>query len=79
VTDEGSDQLKYPEWQTAVQEALLEFDVDQLQERITAAEEVISNRLRALNGAPNDAAERQAIQDAIRLLAMLKERRSRIA
>jgi hypothetical protein len=78
MNDKGSDQLDYPEWQKPVQEALLEFDADQLQHRITAAEDAISSRLRTLNGSANGHGELQAIQDAFRLLAMLKERRSRL-
>jgi hypothetical protein len=79
VKDEGSDQLQYPEWQKPVQEALLEFDPRQLQQRITVAENAIASRLRLLGGAPNGQGECQAIQDARRLLTMLRERQARLA
>lgn len=79
MKDEGLDQLQYPEWQKPVQEALLEFDPNRLQQRITAAEEAISNRLRLLDGAPDGQVECQAIQDARRLLTMLRERQARLA
>ena len=79
MADETSDCLKYPEWQKALQEALLEFDPHQLKERITSAETAIADRQRQLSGGLTDEAERQAIQDGSRLLHFLKERLARIA
>lgn len=74
MTDSPTDDLTYPEWQKPLQEALLEFDNHRLKERIATAEAAIANRLQVLAGTPNCETERQAIQDAVRLLAMLKER-----
>jgi hypothetical protein len=79
VADEFSDDLKYPQWQKPLQAALLEFDPQQLQERIAAAEAAISARLDLLSKGPDSVAERLAIQDGLRLLSFLKERSSRIA
>jgi hypothetical protein len=79
VSDSSADDLKYPEWQKPLQEALLEFDHHRLQERVATAEAAISNRLLALSGIPNSEAERQAIRDALALLRFLKDRSSRIA
>jgi hypothetical protein len=79
VAEASSDELKYPEWQAAVQEAVLEFKIDSLQERIAAAEAAINCRLRELSISSDCHAERQAIQDALNLLRLLKERRSRTA
>jgi hypothetical protein len=79
MSDELSDGLKYPEWQKAIQAAMLEFDPLQLQNRILAAEAAISARLAELSEASDGDAERLAIQDGVRLLRFLKERPSRIA
>jgi inhibitor of KinA sporulation pathway (predicted exonuclease) len=74
-----SNGLKYPSWQIAVQEAVLEFKVDLLQQRIEAAENAINARLQELSISSNGHAERQAIQDALNVLRVLKERRARTA
>ena len=79
MADESSDDLKYPDWQKPLQEALLEFDPHRLCERILTAEAAISDRLQRLSNEPNGNAERQAIQDARRILSFLKERPARIA
>jgi len=68
-THEG---VRYPEWQMHFQEALLELDREKLRERIAAAETAISNRLQALAGDSNHHAERQAIEDALLLILVLK-------
>ena len=65
VAEETSDGLKYPEWQKALQEALLEFDPHHLKNRIRAAESAIADRQRQLSGGVTDEAERQAIQDGL--------------
>lgn len=74
-----SDELKYPKWQKAVQDAVLEFKIDSLQQRIAAAEAAINSRLQELSPSPDGLAERQAIQDALNVLKILKERHSRTA
>jgi hypothetical protein len=62
----------YPEWQEPYQQAVLELDQKKLGERIAAAETAISNRLRAIAGSSNHYAERQAINDAMSSLRVLK-------
>ncbi|HYA22974.1 MAG TPA: hypothetical protein VEF05_02380 [Terriglobales bacterium] len=79
MTDESSDDLKYPEWQRPIQAALLEFDPQQLPERIAAAEAAISVRFALLSEVPDSDAEQLAMQDGLKLLDFLKERPSRIA
>jgi hypothetical protein len=79
VSEESPDGLQYPEWQSAVQEALLEFRADSLQEKIAVAEAAISSRLQQLALLSDSKAEQQAIQDALNLLRVLKERRARSA
>ena len=65
-----SPKILYPEWQNKYQVALLELDRKKLLERVTAAETAIFNRIQAIS--PEHAAERQAIEDAIASLRVLK-------
>jgi hypothetical protein len=67
-----TDSFPYPEWQKLCQEALVELDHDRLRERIAAAEAAIVHRMNAMQGAPVSRAERQAIDDALAILRMLK-------
>ncbi|MGA7291471.1 MAG: hypothetical protein WBW53_15960 [Terriglobales bacterium] len=67
--DEGT---RYPEWKKLYQQALIEVDQTRLGERIAAAETAISNRLRAIDGNSHDHTERQAIEDALSSLRILK-------
>lgn len=64
--------IRYPEWQEPFRKALLELDDDKLSARIIAAETAIYNRLRALAGDSDHADERQAMQDALSSLRVLK-------
>ena len=68
-TDED---IRYAEWREPYQQALLELDPKKLRDRIAAAETAISNRLRAIAGSSNHHAERQAIDDALSSLRVLK-------
>lgn len=68
-TDED---IRYAEWREPYQQALLELDQNKLSERIAAAETAISNRLRAIAGSLSHHAERQAIDDALSSLRVLK-------
>ena len=67
-----TDILRYPEWQKPYHEALIEVDENKLGERLSAAQAAISKRLQALSGDPNHHAERQAIQDALASIRVLK-------
>ena len=71
-TDED---IRSAEWREPYQQALLELDQKKLSERIAAAEMAISNRLRAFAGDSNHHAERQAIDDALSSLRVLKRNR----
>lgn len=64
--------LQNPEWQSAVQGALLELDQDKLRARVAAAEAAIFNRLQAISQNPDHQSERQAIEDALTTLRVLK-------
>ena len=66
----SSAKILYPKWQNEYQVALLELDRKKLLGRATAAETAIFNRIQAIS--PEHAAERQAIEDAIASLRVLK-------
>ena len=64
--------LKYPEWQTPYQEALLEVDKKKLEARIHLAEWKIFQRLQTISTDSNHHEERVAIADALNALRSLK-------
>jgi hypothetical protein len=64
--------LHYPEWQRPYQTALLELDPKSLAERIAETETAIFKRLQQLSESQDGQAERQAIEDAISALKILK-------
>jgi hypothetical protein len=68
-----SPKILYPEWQHEYQAALLELDHKKLLERVTAAETAIFRRLQALSHTSDSYAERQAIEDALASLRVLKK------
>ncbi len=68
----GSPKILYPDWQNEFQAALLELDHAKLLERVKAAETAIFNRLQALSQSADSQAERQAIDDALASLRVLK-------
>ncbi len=74
MTDPSSPSLKilYPEWQPEYQAALLELVPKLLMERVKAAETAIFNRLQVISGSNDSHAERQAIEDALAGLRVLK-------
>ena len=65
-----SPKILYPKWQNEYQAALLELDRKRLLERVTAAETAIFNRIQAI--LPSHAAERQAIEDALANLRVIR-------
>jgi hypothetical protein len=64
--------LLYPEWQVEYQAALVELDPKALFERVMAAETAIFNRFQAMSHNSDETAERQAIEDALAALRVLK-------
>ena len=68
----SSPNIIYPEWQHEYQTALLELDTEKLRERVAAAETAIFDRLQAISQGSNHTAERQAIEDALASLRVLK-------
>ena len=65
--------LQYPEWQKALQEALLEFDKDKLKVRIAKAEAAILKRQQIISQSTTLAdGEQQALRDGLASLSLLK-------
>src|SRR5438128_8436355 len=66
----SSPKILYAEWQNEYQVALLELDRKKLLERVKAAESAIFNRSQAIS--PTLAVERQAIEDALANLRVIR-------
>jgi hypothetical protein len=64
--------LKFPKWQQPYLEALMETDQDKLARRVDLAEMKILSRLREIQDNSNKRIERQAIEDALSGLTVLK-------
>jgi hypothetical protein len=64
-------ELKFPEWQTPYVEALVETDERKLVQRVNLAEMAILSRLEAIQTS-SDRVEKQAIEDALSGLSVLK-------
>ncbi len=64
--------LKYPEWQKPYEQALLEVDREKLKQKLLKAESAIFLRLQQLVNSSDGHAERQAIDDALSGIRVLK-------
>jgi hypothetical protein len=64
--------LEYPSWQQSYREALLEFDLEKLQQKVEAAESAIFLRMQEMAGRSDGHAERRALQDAFSALRSLQ-------
>jgi hypothetical protein len=70
--DSPSPHIPYPQWQNEYQAALVELDREKLPERVAAAEASLYKRLQQIPQGSDDQAERQAIEDALAGLRILK-------
>ncbi|PYU64139.1 MAG: hypothetical protein DMG49_27145 [Acidobacteria bacterium] len=66
--------LKYPLWQNHYLQAMAETRPELLQSKISAAEQVLSLRLRELVSTTDDYEEQIALAAALKSLKVLKER-----
>ncbi len=66
--------LKYPLWQNQYLQAMGENRPELLKSKISAAEQVVSLRLRQLASATDDYEEQIALAAALKSLKVLKER-----
>src|SRR5258708_4201366 len=62
---EEIEDLKYPQWQAVLAEALMEVDASRVNERIAVAEAAINSRLQTIMSEPDNRAERVALADAL--------------
>lgn len=67
-----ANELKFPKWQEPYLEALMETDERKLVKRVKLAESAILMRLRAIQSDSNMVVEKQAIEDALNGLTVLK-------
>lgn len=67
--------LRFPEWQTPLQEVILEFNREKLPGKIQNMEQALNERLRQLSMASDGLEERTAISDALSLLRIIKRDR----
>jgi hypothetical protein len=65
-------ELRYPEWQTPYQEALLETDKKKMEAKVHLAEWKIFQRLQTISADSDHYGERTAIADALNALRVLK-------
>ena len=74
MTDDNF-RILYPEWQHEYQAAVAELNRENLSARVVAAETAIFNRLQSISQSSHHQAERQAIEDALASLRVLKRDR----
>ncbi len=72
AADDSSLHILYPHWQNEYAAAVLELDRKKLAERVAASETAIFNRLQTISQSSDHQAERQAIEDALAALRVLK-------
>jgi hypothetical protein len=77
MTDSGfpsapSPKISYPEWQADYQAALVKLDPETLPQRVEAAETAIFKRLQTISQSADSKTERQAIENALASLRVLK-------
>ena len=66
-------ELKYPKWESELQEAVIELDREKLFEKIQKLETAIFVRLQELASDSDHHSERQAIDDAVSTIRVLKK------
>jgi hypothetical protein len=68
-----NDELKFPEWQKPLQEVILEFDRENLAEKVQQVEALIFERLQQLRRGNDGHIEIRAINDALVVPARVNE------
>jgi hypothetical protein len=63
----------YKQWEQIYAEAMLEIDERKLENRIDVAMTVLGDSLQKLGESPQNMREKQAIQDALRTLRLLRK------
>jgi hypothetical protein len=68
-------QLKYPEWQIPLEEAMVEPDLAKLRVKVYTVEALIFERLTQLEPTKDGIAEREAINNGLNVLRIVKRER----
>lgn len=63
--------FEFPSWQVPLQEVILEMDREKFGEKLKNASTVIFERLRQLGAQNNSPRERQALDNAVRILRLI--------
>jgi hypothetical protein len=71
----GDGELKYPQWQSPLREAILEFDREKWREKLERVENLILERFQELRLGTDGDSEREAINDALSVLRIIKRDR----
>ena len=69
------EELKFPEWQKPLQNAILEFNRERLLERVQKVKTLIVERQQQLARSSDGHLEREALDDGLSLIRVLVERR----
>ena len=67
--------LKYPQWQEPLAAVVLEFDAQQLREKLQKAEDAIASRLQELRFAANNEHELRSLFDGLSIIRSVKQDR----
>jgi hypothetical protein len=67
--------LKYPQWQEPLAEAICEFNPEHLRQKVQRAEEAIVRRIEELAFDPPNGREGQELVDGLELLRIVKKDR----
>jgi hypothetical protein len=73
----GDQELRYPEWQVPLQDLILEFDRVRLSRKMQEIETIIVQRLEELSRKSDSRDEREALNDALSILRVIKRDRLR--
>jgi hypothetical protein len=68
-------ELKYPKWQEPLQEAILEFNREKLAEKLEKVESLVLKRFQQLRQGTDGASEREALDDALKTMRILRQER----
>lgn len=75
----SGEELSFPQWQGPLQDLILEFDRARLGERIHHVEGLVSSRLREVADGHEFHRERQALQNAVSIIHLLRRDRLEVA
>jgi hypothetical protein len=71
----SNSELKFPQWQIPLMEAILEFDREKLAEKLQQVESRVFERFQQLRQGTDGASEREALNDALSTLRVLRQER----